>query len=238
MINKIALSVADALVGIQDGATVMIGGFGTAGIPNELIDGLIEYGAKDLTVVNNNAGNGETGLAALLKAGRVRKIICSFPRQADSQVFDGLYRTGKLELELVPQGNLAERIRAAGAGIGAFFSPTGYGTELARQADGTPRETREINGKRYVLEMPIHADLALIKAEAGDRWGNLIYRKAARNFGPVMAMAARKTVATVHDVLELGQLDPEHIVTPGIFVHQIVKIDRVATQAGGFKKAA
>ncbi|MBT0570525.1 3-oxoacid CoA-transferase subunit A [Curvibacter sp. CHRR-16] len=238
MINKIALSVADALVGIQDGATVMIGGFGTAGIPNELIDGLIEYGAKDLTVVNNNAGNGEMGLAALLKAGRVRKIICSFPRQADSQVFDGLYRSGKLELELVPQGNLAERIRAAGAGIGAFFSPTGYGTELARQADGTPRETREINGKQYVLEMPIHADLALIKAEAGDRWGNLIYRKAARNFGPVMAMAARKTVATVHDVLELGEMDPEHIVTPGIFVHQIVKIDRVATQAGGFKKAA
>lgn len=238
MINKIALSVADALVGTQDGATVMIGGFGTAGIPNELIDGLIEQGAKDLTVVNNNAGNGESGLAALLKAGRVRKIICSFPRQADSQVFDGLYRSGKLELELVPQGNLAERIRAAGAGIGAFFSPTGYGTELARQADGTPRETREINGKHYVLEMPIHADLALIKAEAGDRWGNLIYRKAARNFGPVMAMAARKTVATVHDVLELGQMDPEHIVTPGIFVHQIVKIDRVATQAGGFKKAA
>lgn len=238
MINKIAASVADALADVQDGATVMIGGFGTAGIPNELIDGLIEQGAKDLTVVNNNAGNGDTGLAALLQAGRVRKIICSFPRQADSQVFDALYRSGKLELELVPQGNLAERIRAAGAGVGAFFSPTGYGTELAKQPDGTPRETREINGKHYVLEMPIHADVALIKAEAGDRWGNLIYRKAARNFGPVMAMAARKTVATVHEVVELGALDPEHIVTPGIFVHQIVKIDRIATQAGGFKKAA
>jgi 3-oxoadipate CoA-transferase alpha subunit len=238
MINKIAVSVADALADVKDGATVMIGGFGTAGIPNELIDGLIEQGAKELTVVNNNAGNGDTGLAALLQAGRVRKIICSFPRQADSQVFDALYRSGKLELELVPQGNLAERIRAAGAGVGAFFSPTGFGTELAKQPDGSQRETREINGKHYVLEMPIHADLALIKAEAGDRWGNLIYRKAARNFGPVMAMAARKTVATVHDIVALGALDPEHIVTPGIFVHQIVKIDRVATQAGGFKKAA
>jgi len=238
MINKIAMSIADALAGVKDGSTVMIGGFGTAGIPNELIDGLIEQGAKDLTVVNNNAGNGDTGLAALLQAGRVRKIICSFPRQADSQVFDALYRSGKLELELVPQGNLAERIRAAGAGVGAFFSPTGYGTDLAKQPDGSLRETREINGKHYVLEMPINADLALIKAEAGDRWGNLIYRKAARNFGPVMAMAARKTVATVHEVVELGALDPEHIVTPGIFVHQIVKIDRVATQAGGFKKAA
>ncbi len=238
MINKIARSVADALAGTQDGSTVLIGGFGTAGIPNELIDGLIEQGATGLTIVNNNAGNGETGLAALLQTGRVRKIICSFPRQADSQVFDALYRSGKLELELVPQGNLAERIRAAGAGIGAFFSPTGYGTELANNADGSPRETREINGKHYVLEMPIHAELALIKAERGDRWGNLTYRKAARNFGPVMATAAKKTVATVHEVVELGALDPEHIVTPGIFVHQIVQIDRVATQAGGMKKAA
>jgi 3-oxoadipate CoA-transferase alpha subunit len=238
MINKIARSIAEALADLRDGATVMIGGFGTAGIPNELIDGLIEQGAGDLTVVNNNAGNGESGLAALLKAGRVRKVICSFPRQADSQVFDGLYRSGKLELELVPQGNLAERIRAAGAGIGAFFSPTGYGTELAKDADGTPKETREINGRHYVLEMPIHADLALIKAERGDRWGNLTYRKAARNFGPVMATAARKTVATVHEVVELGVLDPEAIVTPGIHVHQIVLIDRVATQAGGVKKAA
>jgi len=238
MIDKIARSVADAMAGIRDGATVLIGGFGTAGIPNELIDGLIEQGATDLTVVNNNAGNGETGLAALLKAGRVRKIICSFPRQADSQVFDGLYRAGKIELELVPQGNLAERIRAAGAGIGAFFSPTGYGTELAKNADGSAKETREINGKQYVLEMPIYGDVALIKAEQGDRWGNLTYRKAARNFGPVMATAAAKAVATVHEVVELGALNPEHIVTPGIFVHQNVKIDRVATQAGGFKNVA
>ena len=231
MIDKIARSVADALAGIADGATVLIGGFGTAGIPNELIDGLIEQGAKELTVVNNNAGNAEAGLAALLKAGRVRKIICSFPRQADSYVFDELYRSGKLELELVPQGNLAERIRAAGAGIGAFFCPTGFGTPLAGD-----RETREINGKQYVLEYPIEGDVALIKAERGDRWGNLVYRKAARNFGPVMAMAARRTIATVHEIAELGSMDPEAIVTPGIFVSNIVKIDRVATQAGGFKK--
>ena len=238
MINKIAASVADALQGTPDGATVMIGGFGTAGIPDELIDGLIAQGAKDLTVVNNNAGNGEAGLAALLKAGRVRKIICSFPRQADSQVFDGLYRSGKLELELVPQGNLAERIRAAGAGIGAFFTPTGYGTELAKNPDGSAKETRQINGKNYVLEHPIYGDLALIKAERGDRWGNLTYRMAARNFGPVMATACKKTVATVFDIAELGELNPEHIVTPGIFVQQVVKIARVATQAGGFKAAA
>ena len=238
MINKIARSIAEALAGVQDGSTVLIGGFGTAGIPSELIDGLIAQGAKDLTVVNNNAGNADTGLAALLKTGRVRKIICSFPRQADSYVFDELYRSGKLELELVPQGNLAERIRAAGAGIGAFFSPTGYGTEMAKNNDGTPKETREINGKGYVLEMPIYGDVALIKAERGDRWGNLMYRKAARNFGPVMATAAKLTVATVHEIAELGAMDPEHIVTPGIYVHQIVKIDRVATQAGGFKQAA
>ena len=233
MINKIAHSIADALADVKDGATVMIGGFGTAGIPDELISGLIAQGAKDLTVVNNNAGNADVGLAALLKAGRVRKIICSFPRQADSYVFDELYRSGKLELELVPQGNLAERIRAAGAGIGAFFTPTGYGTELAKG-----KETREINGIHYVLELPIYGDVALIKAECGDRWGNLTYRKAARNFGPVMATAAKKTVATVHEIVELGGMNPEHIVTPGIFVHQIVKINRVSTQAGGVKQAA
>ena len=233
MINKIARSIADAMAGIPDGATVLIGGFGTAGIPNELIDGLIEQGAKELTVVNNNAGNGEVGLAALLKTGRVRKVICSFPRQADSQVFDALYRSGKLELELVPQGNLAERLRAAGAGIGAFFCPTGYGTELAQG-----KETREIGGRHYVLEYPIHGDLALIKAERGDRWGNLTYRRAARNFGPVMATAARRTVASVHEVVELGALDPETVVTPGIFVSSIVRIERVATAAGGFRKAA
>ena len=233
MINKIAPSIAQALADVKDGATVLIGGFGTAGIPAELIDGLIEQGAKNLTVVNNNAGNAEYGLAALLKAGRVRKIICSFPRQADSHVFDELYRSGKLELELVPQGNLAERIRAAGAGIGAFFCPTAYGTELAKG-----KETREIDGKHYVLELPIHGDVALIKAEAGDRWGNLTYRMSARNFGPVMATAARQTIATVHRIAELGELDPEAIVTPGIYVNKIVKINRVATQAGGFKQAA
>ena len=238
MINKISPSIAEALTGVADGSTVLIGGFGTAGIPDELIEGLIEQGARELTVVNNNAGNGDSGLAALLKAGRVRKIICSFPRQTDSWVFDELYRSGKIELELVPQGNLAERLRAAGAGVGAFFTPTGFGTELALNADGTPKETRRINGRDYVLEYPIHGDLALIKAETGDRWGNLTYRKAARNFGPVMATAAKRTVATVHEVLELGQLDPEAIVTPGIFVSRIVKIERVATQAGGFKRAA
>ena len=237
MINKIAASIADALADVKDGATVLIGGFGTSGIPSELIDGLIEQGAKDLTLVNNNAGNGEVGLAALLNTGRVRKVICSFPRQVDSQIFDALYRSGKLELELVPQGNLAERIRAAGAGIGAFFTPTGYGTELAKNADGSAKETREINGRHYVLEMPIYGDVALVKAEKGDRWGNLTYRMAARNFGPVMAAAAKKTVASVHEVVELGALDPESIVTPGIFVHQVVKIERVATRAGGLKTA-
>lgn len=233
MINKIAPSIADALAGVKDGSTVLIGGFGTSGIPAELIDGLIEQGARDLTVVNNNAGNADYGLAALLKAGRVRKIICSFPRQVDSYVFDELYRTGRIELELVPQGNLAERMRAAGAGIGAFFCPTAYGTDLAKG-----KETREIDGKHYVLEYPIHGDVALIKAEAGDRWGNLVYRKAARNFGPVMAAAARLTVATVHEIKELGELDPEAIVTPGIYVNKIVKIQRVATQGAGFRKAA
>ena len=222
MINKIADSILQALAGVKDGSTILIGGFGTAGIPNELIDGLIEQGVGDLTVVNNNAGNGDTGLAALLKTGRVRKIVCSYPRQTDSHIFDALYRSGKIELELVPQGNLAERLRAAGAGIGAFFTPTGYGTDMALNADGSPKETRFIQGKHYVLEYPIHGDLALIKAEVGDRWGNLLYRKAARNFGPVMAMAAKKTVATVHRIAELGQLDPEAIVTPGIFVQRVV----------------
>ena len=233
MIDKIANSVAEAIGPVADGATVLIGGFGTAGIPNELIDGLIAQGAKDLTLVNNNAGNGDTGLVALLKTGRVRKIICSFPRQTDSHVFDALYRSGQIELELVPQGNLAERLRAAGAGVGAFFTPTGYGTELAHG-----KETREINGRHYVLEYPIHGDLALIKAECGDRWGNLTYRKAARNFGPVMATAARRTVASVHEVLPLGALDPESIVTPGIHVSAVVQVGRVATEGGGFRKAA
>ncbi|MFV0678948.1 3-oxoacid CoA-transferase subunit A [Ottowia sp.] len=238
MIDKIASSVAQALAGVQDGATVLIGGFGTAGVPGELIDGLIAQGAKDLTLVNNNAGNGDTGVAALLKTGRVRKMICSFPRQVDSHVFDALYRAGQIELELVPQGNLAERLRAAGAGVGAFFTPTGFGTDLAKNADGSAKETREINGRQYVLEYPIHGDVALIKAERGDRWGNLTYRKAARNFGPVMAMAARHTVATVHEVVPLGALDAEAVVTPGIFVSQVVQVPRTATQAGGFKAAA
>ncbi|HIV72378.1 MAG TPA: 3-oxoacid CoA-transferase subunit A [Candidatus Aquabacterium excrementipullorum] len=233
MINKIVASTAEALADIRDGAAVMIGGFGTAGQPNELIDALIATGAKDLVIINNNAGNGDTGLAALLARKQVRKIICSFPRQADSHHFDALYRSGQIELELVPQGNLAERIRAAGAGIGGFFTPTGYGTELAKG-----KETREINGRMYVLEAPIHADFALIKAERGDRWGNLSYRMTARNFGPIMAMAAKVSIATVHEVVELGQMDPETVVTPGLFVQRVVKIDRVATSAGGFKQAA
>jgi len=217
MIDKIVPTAEAALAGIADGATIMIGGFGGAGQPTELIDALIAQGAKDLVIVNNNAGNGDHGLAALLKTGRVRKIICSFPRQTDSHVFDGLYRAGKLELELVPQGNLAERIRAAGAGIGAFFSPTGYGTPLAEG-----KEQREINGKMYVLEMPIHADVALIKAERGDRWGNLTYRMTARNFGPIMAAAAKLTVASVQEIVPLGALDPEAVVTQGLYVQRVV----------------
>jgi len=221
VINKIFESHAEALADIHDGATVMIGGFGNAGMPVALIEGLIAQGARDLTIVNNNAGNGDTGLAALLKAGRVRKIICSFPRQTDSHVFDALYRAGKIELELTPQGNLAERIRAAGAGIGGFFTPTGYGTLLAEG-----KETRLINGKHYVLESPIHADFALIKALRADRWGNLVYRKTARNFGPIMAMAAKCTIAQVNELAELGELDPEHIVTPGIFVQRVVREEK------------
>ena len=224
MIDKIEASAAAALADVKDGATVMIGGFGTAGMPFVLIDALIAQGAKDLTIVANNAGNGDTGLAALLKAGRVRKILCSFPRQSDSWVFDDLYRSGKIELEVVPQGNLAERIRAAGAGIGAFYCPTGYGTLLAGD-----RETRRIDGRDYVLEFPIRGDVALIKAYKGDRWGNLTYRKTARNFGPVMAMGAKTTIAEVNEVVELGALDPETIVTPGIFVQRIVRVDEMAT---------
>lgn len=218
MIDKTYESLAQAVADMRDGATVMIGGFGNAGMPSALIDALIEQGARDLTIVNNNAGNGETGLAALLKAKRVRKIICSFPRQADSHHFDALYRAGEIELELTPQGNLAERIRAAGAGIGGFFTPTGYGTLLAEG-----KETRLIDGRHYVLESPIHADYALIKALRGDRWGNLVYRKTARNFGPIMAMAAKTTIAQVQDIVPLGELDPEVIVTPGIFVQRVVK---------------
>jgi 3-oxoadipate CoA-transferase, alpha subunit len=219
VVTKVVESPAAAVSGIEDGATVMIGGFGIAGMPATLVDALIAQGAGDLTVVCNNAGNGETGLAALLKAGRVRKIICSFPRQADSYVFDALYRAGKVALEVVPQGTLVERIRAAGAGIGGFFTRTGFGTTLAEG-----KESRDIGGHQYVLEHPIHADVALIKARTADRWGNLIYRKTARNFGPVMATAAACTIAEVSEIVQLGHLDPECIVTPGIFVHRVVAV--------------
>ena len=207
----------EAVAGIADGSVVLIGGFGMAGMPVELIDALIRTDAGDLTVVSNNAGNGDTGLAALLAAGRVRKMVCSFPRQSDSWVFDRLYRAREIELELVPQGNLAERMRAAGAGIGAFFTPTGAGTPLAEG-----KETREINGRTQVLEYPIHGDVALIKAHRADRLGNLVYRKTARNFGPVMATAASTVVAQVSEVVEIGELDPENIVTPGIYVDRLV----------------
>ncbi len=219
MIDKTVATPADAVAGIADGATVMIGGFGRAGQPVELIDALIEHGAGDLTIINNNAGNGDTGLAALLAAGRVRKIVCSFPRQHDSWVFDELYRSGRIELELVPQGNLAERIRAAGAGIGAFYCPTGLGTQLT-----AGREVRTIEGRDYVLEFPIRADFALISALKGDRWGNLVYRETARNFGPIMATAAATTVAQVDEIVPLGSLDPEAVVTPGIFVSSVVAV--------------
>lgn len=221
MINKIFPSVAAAVSGIEDGSTILIGGFGGSGMPSELIDGLIAQGARDLTIVNNNAGNGEFGLALLLKEKRVRKILCSFPRQADSHHFDGLYRAGNIELELVPQGNLAERIRAAGAGIGGFFTPTGYGTELARG-----KETRIIDGRGYVFETPIHADYALVKAEKADRLGNLVYRKAGRNFGPIMVSAARCSIVQVSDIVEVGELDPEVIVTPGIYTTRVVRVPR------------
>jgi 3-oxoadipate CoA-transferase, alpha subunit len=210
-----------AVAGIGDGSTILIGGFGMAGMPVILVDALIRLGAGELTVVNNNAGNGDTGLAALLAAGRVRKMICSFPRQSDSYVFDGLYRAGRIELELVPQGNLAERMRAAGAGIGAFYSPTGVGTPLAEG-----KEQRTIDGRDYLLEYPIKGDVALIGAYVGDRMGNLVYRKTARNFGPVMATAAALTIAEVQRVVEIGQIDPEVVVTPGIFVDRILDLSR------------
>lgn len=223
MIDKTVTDAAAAVAGIEDGATVMIGGFGRAGQPVELIDALIAQGAGDLTIVSNNAGNGDTGLAALLAERRVRRIICSFPRQHDSWVFDGLYRAGEIELEIVPQGNLAERIRAAGAGIGAFFSPTGVGTQLAEG-----KEERTIDGRRYVLEYPITADVALISARAADRWGNLVYRETARNFGPVMASAATTTVVQVDEIVPLGSIDPETVVTPGLFVDRVVAVGRRA----------
>lgn len=219
MIDKTRPDTASCVADIPDGATVLVGGFGGAGMPHELIDALIARAPRDLTIVSNNAGNGTAGLAALLAAGLVRKVVCSFPRQADSHVFDGLYRSGKLELELVPQGNLVERLRAGGSGIGAFFTPTGYGTPLAEG-----KETRVIDGRGYVLEYPIKGDFALIKARQGDRWGNLVFRKTARNFGPVMATAAKVTVAQVEEIVPLGSLDPEVIVTPGAFVSRVVAV--------------
>ena len=230
MIDKVHPSAASCLAEVPDGATILVGGFGTAGMPNVLIDALIAQGAANLTVVSNNAGNGTTGLAALLAAGRVRKVVCSFPRQADSFVFDALYRTGKIELELVPQGNLAERIRAGGAGIGGFYTPTGFGTPLAEG-----KETRHIDGRGYVLEYPIHADYALIKGHRADRWGNLTYRKTARNFGPIMAMAGKVTVAQVDEVVPLGALDPEAVVTPGLFVDRVVSVGGTTAERAGFR---
>jgi 3-oxoadipate CoA-transferase, alpha subunit len=212
-------SAAEAVSGIEDGATLLVSGFGVAGMPVQLIDALIEQGAADLTVVSNNAGNGDTGLAALLAQGRVRKVICSFPRQRDSWVFDDLYRSHRIELELVPQGTLAERMRAAGAGIGAFYCPTGAGTMLAEG-----KESREIDGRQHVLEYPLRGDVALVGAYVADRMGNLVYRKTARNFGPVMATAATTTIAQVQRVVEAGRLDPEAIVTPSIFVDRVVEV--------------
>src|SRR5919108_1521048 len=220
MINKFYASAEAALADVPDGASIMIGGFGNAGMPSALIDTLIAQGARNLTIVNNNAGNADTGLAALIAAKRVRKILCSFPRQADSWHFDKAYRAGEIELELVPQGTLAERIRAAGAGIGAFYTPTAFGTDLAKG-----KETRRIGDRDYVLEYPIHADYALVKADRADRWGNLTYRMTARNFGPIMASAAKCTVVEVPEIVELGTLDPEAVVTPGIFVHRVVQVE-------------
>lgn len=219
MAPRIANSAADAVAEIKDGSTVLIGGFGNAGQPMELIDALMECGAKDLTVVNNNAGQADAGLALLIKERRVKKIICSFPRQSDSWHFDEAYRAGEIELELVPQGNLAERIRAAGAGIGGFFTPTGYGTLLAEG-----KETRVIDGKGYVLETPINADFALIKALKVDTMGNLVYRKTARNFGPIMATAAKQAIVQVDEVVQAGDLDPENVITPGIYVDTVVAL--------------
>ncbi|MGA5795694.1 3-oxoacid CoA-transferase subunit A [Streptomyces cellulosae] len=220
MTTTIAATTDEALAGVEDGSTVLVGGFGLAGMPFDLVDALIRQGAGDLTVVSNNAGNGDVGLAALLKAGRVRKVICSFPRQSDSYIFDELYRAGRVELEVVPQGTLAERMRAGGAGIGGFYSPVGVGTPLAEG-----RETREIDGRTYVLEYPIRGDVALISAHRADTLGNLIYRKTARNFGPVMATAAATVIAQVTEIVEPGRIDPETVVTPGIFVDRLVRAD-------------
>ncbi|GAA1153176.1 3-oxoacid CoA-transferase subunit A [Nesterenkonia sandarakina] len=223
---------AEAVSSVRDGATVLLGGFGNAGQPMELIDALLDSGTTDLTVVSNNAGQGDRGLALLIKERRVRKVICSFPRQSDSWHFDAAYRAGEIELELVPQGNLAERLRAAGAGIGAFFTPTGYGTSLAEG-----KETREIEGRNYVLEHPIRGDVALIKALQADDAGNLVYRKTARNFGPVMAAAASHTVVQVAELVPSGSLDPENIVTPGIYVDTVTALTLGSIQNQEAKEA-
>ncbi|AHG18438.1 3-oxoadipate CoA-transferase [Chania multitudinisentens RB-25] len=217
MINKSMPSTDDAVADIPDGATLMVGGFGPAGQPYALLDALVRRRPRELTLISNNAGNGDFGLAALLKAGCVRKVICSFPRQSDSWVFDDLYRRGELELELIPQGNLAARIQAGGSGLGGIYTPTGFGTLLA-----TDKETREIDGRQYVFELPLKADFALIRAERADRWGNLVYNKTGRNFGPIMAMAAACTIAEVNQQVSLGELDPETVITPGIFVQRLV----------------
>ena len=219
-IDKIVHDVAAAVAGVKDGDTIMISGFGFAGVPNDLIHGVLDSGATELTVISNNAGTGTEGLAALVGSGRVRRIVCSYPRSKGSDLFDARYAAGEIDLELVPQGTLSERIRAAGAGLGAFYTPTGVGTELSEG-----KEVRTIDGRDYVLEHPLRADLALVQAWQADRWGNLVYRKAARNFGPVMAMAADVTIAQVREVLPLGGIDPEIVVTPGIFVDRVVAID-------------
>ena len=232
MIDKTVASLADAVADIADGAVVLISGFGEAGNPTELVHALIDQGARDLTVVNNNAGNGHVGLAALLEAGRVRRMICSYPRSSHSEVFEEIYRAGKVELETIPQGTLAERLRAAGAGIGGFYTRTTVGTPLAEG-----KEVRTIDGRDYVLEMPMHADVALVRAELADRWGNLTYRMAARNFAPIMCMAAATTIVQARRIVALGEMDPETVVTPGIFVDRVVAVpgpmsERAAIHAG------
>ena len=219
MINKIVQTMAEAMAGIPDGAVILVGGFGSIGQPNALIEGLIEQGAKDLTVVANNSGVGYVGLAALLNTGRVRKIVCSFPRTADPVVFERLWREGKIELECVPQGTMAERMRAAGAGIPAFYTPTAVGTKLA-----AGKEEREIHGRKYILEEALYGDVALVEAWEADRWGNLTYKSSARNFNPVMATAAKLTIAQSQHIVELGALDPEKIATAGIFVDRVLHV--------------
>ena len=219
MINKIVPTMADAVAGVTDGMTVLLGGFGSVGQPNHLVQGVIDTGAKDLVVVANNAGGGHVGLALLMELGRVRKIICSFPRSAKSTIFEELYRAGKIELEIVPQGTMAERIRAAGAGVGGFYTPTGVGTKMAEG-----KEVREINGRMMVLEHALHADIALVEAWQADRWGNLMYRRSGRNFNPVMATAATLTIVQSQHLVELGTLEPDNIMTPGIYVDRIVHV--------------